>query len=215
MKRILLSFAAALAALSMAPAHAQSIYAGVGLPGLYTLGYQHQVNKSFGVRAQHSTGLKWSDDGNYEGVNARAEIKASMTGLFADWHPFEGGFRLSGGVSFNDVNANLAAFGSGTATINGNPVNMTGESYKMKVAFAKTTPYLGIGYGHNPAGKGLGFFMDFGLLFGKFKVTSEQTLVANGKATQADIDAQDQKVRDSVSGVNVLPTIQLGMSYRF
>lgn len=214
MKKILIAIASAAAFLA-APAQAQSIYAGVGLPGLYTLGYQHTLTKKFGVRVQHSTGLSYNYEGNAEGVDVNANLKASSTGIFADWHPFEGSFRVVGGVTQNDIRAQLNAKGTGNATINGNTVNMAGERYNTTVKLQETTPYLGIDYGHNPENKGLGFFVDFGFLFGKFDVKSETTLVANGKATQADIDAQDAKARDSVSSIGAIPTIQLGLSYRF
>lgn len=207
--------AATLLAAAACPAWAQSLYAGGGVLGLYNIGYAHNINNSFSLRAQYSGGLDHAGDDTIEGVRARASIKYSTTGFFADWHPFSGGFRVAGGVSFNDAKAQFGAYGSGTATINGKTVNMSGESYNVTLEFPKTTPYLGIGYGHKPSSKGIGFYVDFGVLVGKFKVRSETTLVGSQGITQADIDAQDAKMRDSVGEFNVLPVVHLGMSYRF
>ena len=195
--------------------HAQSIYGGVGVLGLYNIGYAHSLGSSFSVRAQYGGGLDKTADDTIEGVQARANIKYATTGLFADWHPFSGGFRVATGISFNDVKAQVNALGSGTATINGKTVNMSGETYNVALEYPKTTPYLGIGYGHNPSSRGLGFYVDFGVLVGKFKVRSETSLVGSQGITQADIDAQDAKMRDSVGEYSVLPVVHLGMSYRF
>lgn len=214
MNKIVSLFTLASVGLFAGSASAQAVYGGVGLPGIYNIGYAHSFSKSFGVRVQHASGLDYSKTGDYEGVPATANLKSTDTGLFADWYPFQGGFRIVGGVTQNDVKAQINAGGSGFATINGQSVNMTGERYNMAVKFSDTTPYLGIGYGHNQ-GEGWGFYFDFGVKFGKFEVKSDQTLVANGKVTQADIDAQDQKVRDSVSGIGVLPVLQIGVGYTF
>lgn len=215
MKNTLIACAVTASAFLATPLHAQSVYGGVGVLGLYNIGYAHNINSSFSIRAQYGGGLDKTADDTIEGVQARANVKYATAGLFADWHPFDGGFRVAGGVSFNDVKAQINALSNGNATINGNTVNMNGETYNVMLEYPKTTPYLGIGYGHKPSSKGLGFYVDFGVLIGKFKVKSETTLVTSGKATQADIDAQDAKIRDSVSGVNVLPVVHLGMSYRF
>ena len=215
MKRHILLCAATTLAVAVSPSYAQSLYVGGGMLGLYNVGYAHSLGPNFGLRAQYSDGLDHAGDDTIEGVRVRAHLKYSTTGLFADWHPFGGGFRVAGGVSFNDAKAQIGAYGSGTATINGKTVNMSGQTYNVALEYPKTTPYLGIGYGHNPASKGLGFYVDFGVLVGKFKVRSETSLVGSQGITQADIDAQDAKMRDSVGELSVLPVVHLGMSYRF
>lgn len=215
MKRHILFCAVTTLAATAAPCSAQAIYAGGGVLGLYNIGYAHSINSSFSLRAQYSGGLDHAGDDTIEGVRARASIQYSTAGFFADWHPFAGGFRVAGGVSWNDVKARFGAYGSGTATINGKTVNMSGESYNVALEYPKVTPYLGIGYGHKAESKGLGFYVDFGVLVGKFKARSETSLVGSQGITQADIDAQDAKMRDSLGEFNVLPVVHLGMSYRF
>jgi hypothetical protein len=215
MKRITLSLLSALALLAgNTVAHAQGVYAGLGLPGLYNVGYSHALSKSFGLRAQYSGGLDYDYTGDAEGVNVNANLKSTSVGVFADWYPFEGGFRVVGGLARNNIKAALKATG-GSGTVNGKSVTLTGEYYNMDAKFKETTPYLGIGYGHHMENKGLGFYFDFGFLIGRFDVTSETSLVTSGQVTQADIDAQNAKVRDSVSGLRALPVLHLGMAYRF
>jgi hypothetical protein len=210
---------AALAAISFG-IHAQDIYGGVGLPGLYTLGYAQPLGSSIGLRGEYASGLSVNKDGNQDGVNVTGNFKASRLGAFADWFPFGGGFRLVGGVTLNDIKAGFNSVG-GTATINGQTVSMVGETYKVAVKYPDTTAYLGIGYGHQKIGvKGLGFYADLGVTVGSFTADTTTSLVgkattSGGTITQTDVDAQNQKIRDSLSNLSVLPSASLGLLYRY
>ena len=195
---------------------AQDSYFGVGLPGLYTLGYAYSTSPSLGFRGEYAGGLSVNKDGNQEGVNVTGTLKASRFGAFADWFPLGGGFRLVGGLTMNDIKADFNGVGSGTSTINGKPVVMTGETFNVQVKFPSTTPYLGIGYGHQKSDvKGFGFYADLGVMVGTFTAETTTSLVSNGKATQADVDAQTQKIRDSLGSLSVLPSASLGLLYRY
>lgn len=197
-------------------AQAQDGYIGLGLPGLYTLGYSYPLSNTVGLRAEYTGGLSVNRDGNQDGVNYTGSIKASRVGAFADWFPLGGSFRLVGGLTFNDVKADFNAIGSGTATINGNTVNMSGETYNVRLKFPTTTPYLGIGFGHQKSDvKGWGFYGDLGVMIGTFNIDTTTSLVSSGKATQADVDAQSQKFRDALGGLSVLPSASVGLLYRY
>lgn len=195
---------------------AQDSYVGLGLPGLLTLGYAYPVNSSIGLRAEYAGGLSVNKDGNQDGVNVTGSFKASRLGAFADWFPLGGAFRLVGGLTFNDIKADLNGVGTGTSTINGTTVNMSGETYNVRVKFPDTTAYVGIGYGHQKSdAKGLGFYADLGVMIGSFTADTSTSLVASGKVTQADVDAQNQKIRDSLGSLSVLPSASLGLLYRY
>jgi hypothetical protein len=206
---------AALAAIGSA-VQAQDSYVGLGLPGLYTLGYAYPMSATWGLRADYAGGLNISKDGNQDGVNVTGNFKASRLGAFADWFPLGGGFRLVGGLTVNDIKADFNGVGSGTSTINGQTVAMTGETFNVQVKFPNTTPYFGIGYGHQKSdAKGFGFYADLGVMVGTFTADTTTSLVTSGKVTQADVDAQTQKIRDSLSGLSALPSASLGMLYRY
>ncbi len=197
---------------------ADEMYAGLGLPGFYTVGYSRALGKSWGVRAQYSGGMDFSSDPqDVEGVTATVRIKSSTAGVYADFFPFESsGFRLVGGIASNDTKVEMNAVGTGSASIgNADNVAMAGETYNVSVKFPGTAPYLGLGYGHHKGGKGFGFYADFGFLIGKPKVTSQTSLVSSRKVSQADVDAQDAKFSDSVSKIGAMPVLHLGMLYRF
>jgi len=215
-RHALLAALAALSFLGNGTLHAQSSYVGLGLPGLISLGYAYPLSSSIGLRGEYAGGLSVNKDGNQDGVNVTGAFKASRLGAFADWFPLGGSFRLVGGLTFNDIRADFNAVGSGNASINGNTVNMTGETYNVRLKFPDTTAYLGIGYGHQKnAAKGLGFYADLGLMVGSFSADSSTSLVTNGKASQADVDAQTQKMRDALGGLSALPSASLGLTYRY
>jgi hypothetical protein len=196
--------------------HAQDSYVGLGLPGLLTLGYAYPLSGSVGLRGEYAGGLSVNKDGNQDGLNFTGNFKASRAGAFADWFPLGGAFRLVGGLTFNDIRADFNGVGSGTSTINGTTVSMTGETYNVRVKFPDTTAYLGVGYGHQLGGsRGLGFYADVGVMLGTFTADSTTSLVATGKVSQADVDAQNQKIRDSLSSLGVLPSASVGLLYRY
>ncbi len=226
MKKHLLVLAA-LAAASGA-VHAQNVYGGLGLPGLVTLGYSEQMGSGWNIRGEYAGGLSIDKDGVQDGVTATGSLKAERAGVYADWYPFNGGFRMVGGVSFNDIKLNLNATSSPLtiSTINGKTVNMAGQVFNVNVNFPSVTPYIGIGYGHHfSTVKGLGFYADLGVLIGTFNTEVATSLLdptsgpkdINGNllVTKADIDAQTQTMRDSIGSYSVLPSFSLGLTYEF
>lgn len=199
-----------------ASVQAQDIYGGIGLPGLYTLGYAHPMGSSWGLRGEYAGGLSWTGSGTDNGISYDASLKASRAGLFADWFPFGGGFRLVGGLTANDMKLDLNSQGSGTATVNGKTVNMSGNYFNVRLKYPTATTYLGVGYGHQAAAsKGLGFYADVGVTLGSFSSEVDTNLVGQAGITQADVDAQKQEMNDSLAGLKYLPSVSLGLVYRY
>ena len=205
-------------------AQAQEVYAGLGFPGLYSLGYAHQFAPAFGVRAEYATGLSFNLDSNQEGVTSTGGFKASRFGAFADWFPFDGNFRLVGGITMNDIKGNISGVSTGTFTINQYKVELLNESFDVGIKFPDTTPYLGFGYGHQQSeNKGLGFFADVGVMLGSFTVYANTSLVGKrviaGQQVQflqqSDVDAETKKINDTLGFIGVFPSISLGLLYRF
>lgn len=218
MKKTLLALASlAVLGLAMNSAQAQEVYGGIGMPGLVMLGYSTPLAKDFGGRIELGTGLNYSLNGNRDGVEVNGKFKSDTAGAFVDWFPVaRSAFRFVGGVTVNNTKAELNAAGTGMAMVNGVHVNMAGETYNVNVKFADVTPYIGIGYGHAKTfTKGLGFYADVGLMLGDYTVTTNTSLVKNGKVSQADVDAQSMKLRDGFKSTNFMPSVSLGATYRF
>jgi len=189
---------ALLLAASAIPAMASDVYVGVGFPGLLGIGFARPLNASFGLRAEYSGGIKVSKDGNQEGVNV------------------VGSLRLVAGLTSNDIQAKLTSTGTGTAQINGKQVDMSGQRFDITVKYPSSTPYLGIGWGHQQSDtKGLGVYLDAGVMVGSFGISASTSLVGVQGITQADVDAQIAKISDATNKLSVLPSVSLGLVYRF
>lgn len=196
------------------PAQAAELYGGVGLAGA-TLGVAAPLRDTLVLRGEYAGGIKVSKDGREEGVTYQGELKLGRAGAFVDWFPFAGRFRLTGGVTANQIKASLHSQG-GEATINGKDVNLDGHYFNVEVRYPKTTPYLGLGWGHQhrPEG-GLGFWADIGVMVGKFKVKGETDIVGEFDVTQEDVDAELRKVRDAIGKLPVLPYVAVGLNWQF
>jgi hypothetical protein len=208
-------FAAALSA-GAASATAGEVYAGIGLPGAM-IGYAQPLSSSITVRADISTLGTYKDRRTEDGVAYEARIDAHRAGLFGDWF-VAGGFRLTGGVTFNDVGANLDGRGDGVTTWTVGDtafVASPDDRLNVKVEYPKVTPYIGIGYGHQAASTGWGFVFDLGASIGKAKVTETHSGPNMSLVPQADIDKEMAEVRDNVGKVKVIPQLSIGVNYRF
>jgi len=205
----------ALAGASMA-AQAGEVYGGIGLPGLM-LGYAHAYSPTLTARVDVATLGSRSGNRTEDGIAYAGKIEAHRAGVFGDWFPFQGGFRLTGGVTFNKVGLELGAQpGAGSITIGGQTVNglAAGDRFDVSIKFPSATPYLGLGYGHH-AGKGLGFHADLGVSIGRTKLTATASGPNLSSVTQPNIDAELAQLRDGVGNVRVLPQVSIGLNYRF
>jgi len=200
------------------PDPSQDVYVGLGALSIATIGYARPINSNFGLRAEYAFGPTLSRDMAVSGADASASIKANRGGLFADWYPFSGGLRLVGGVTFNDIRLDLSAKGTNGSTIDINGINtsLAGETFGASVTFPTTTPYFGIGYGHQESkSRGIGFYADVGFMVGSFNSAITTSVLGQNGITQADIDKESQSIRDKISNLNVLPSLSMGLVYRY
>jgi hypothetical protein len=203
-----------LALLAATPARAGEAYVSGGFPGLM-LGYSHSLTPQFGLRGDIGGLPTTTRNVNEEGIDYKAKGRAFRTGLFGDWYPLSGTFRVTTGLTFNDMKLDLAAEGSGNPiTIGSQTFTFTqGDRFDVRIKFPSTTPYFGVGWGHNAAERGFNFLFDIGASFGKAKVTA--TTNRNDVVTQQDIDNELQELRDGVGKLRFIPQITLGLGYRF
>lgn len=161
--------------------------------------------------------LPYGTDGVYtEGdasVQYQLDSAVQTASLLADWYPFPGAFRLSGGLMYNGFSADLAVeapdgFTAGNRNFNKEQVGtLTGRlDYGSKIG-----PYLGLGFG-NPvaAGKGLGFMFDLGAMYtGALQFNMEGTGMIEPTAEQ------DAVITEKLQGLRLWPVLSLGMTYQF
>lgn len=181
------------------------------------------INDSFGLRLTLNA-FSQDKSGTESNVNYDATADLRSGGLFADWYPFQGGFRVSTGLFLNKNEINLTGNPSGgTYDINGTTYqasdlgSLTGKlDYGQKVA-----PYLGLGWGHLGKKSGFSFMADVGVLF-----TGEPDVALNGTCNpslpvmtcdqlQADIAAEEAQLKGEMGDANIWPVISLGVGYTF
>ncbi len=218
MSKIRLASACALAfALPViaASAQAEEIYLGAGFPGVL-LGYAHPLGERFTVRADYATLGSRSANGERDGVDYQGHIKLGRAGLFGDVFVL-GGLRLTGGVTFNQHQLDLKFQGNGGEVTIGDAtvVATSSDTLSARAKYPTTTPYFGIGYGHQQSDPGLGFVFDLGASFGKPKVdtTISQSLLT--KVGQSNYDQQVDELHSDVDKVKVFPQLTIGLNYRF
>lgn len=206
----------ALAAGATGAAHAGEVYGGIGVPGVM-IGYAHPLSATTTVRADYASLGSRSETRSEEGINYNAKLKVNRLGVFADWFVTQSNFRLTGGLTSNQFKVDLSGGGSGsTITIGNTTYNLAaGDRFDVHIKFPSTTPYLGLGWGHQKADKGWGFNADVGASFGKAKVTTQLSGTLANTVSQADIDAETAQIREGVGKIRAVPQLSLGVSYRF
>ena len=193
---------------------AGEIYLGAGLPGVM-LGYAQPLSSNFTVRGDWATLGTRRKQSVEEGVNYDAELGFNRIGFFADWFYF-GGLRITGGLTFNNLTANFVAVGNGTPITIGNTPYTTNatDRFNVSIKYPKTTPYLGLGYGHQ-ASTGFGFTFDAGVSFGKATVSETHSGDNLSLVSQSDIDLEMAQLREGVAKIKYIPQVSLGLNYRF
>lgn len=186
---------------------AGTLYTQIGSNGV-GVGYAASVSDNWALRGQFNT-FKQSFSGDVgdfgAGSSLTIDLNLNSVQVVGDWYPMDGGFRLSGGVVFNNNKITMA----GTGNVNNKPATVNAE-IKMSDT---VSPYLGLGYSTKPKdAKGFGFNFDLGVMFQKPKVTMTAT---GAGVTQADIDAQLVKVQDAIDKLKTMPVVGLGISYSF
>lgn len=194
-------------------------YVKVGLPGI-VVGYAHSVNDQLGLRVDAGTTGNTQRDRTESGVPYRASAKYNRVGLFGDYRPFGGRFRLTAGLTVNDASMKLDSRFDGVTEVTINETTITpsaADYFRAHVKIPRLTPYFGIGWGHQPRETGFGFVADLGVSIGKPKVTVEQNLTDNYPSliSQEDVDTETRQLKDKVGKLRVLPHVALGLSYRY
>jgi hypothetical protein len=188
-----------------------TVYTQISTNGL-GIGYAASVAPDWALRGQFNS-YKQSFSGNVGDFGSATTITADLNfnsvPVLADWYPNQSGFRVSGGIVFNNNKITIAGTGATVGTVSGATVN--GE-IKMSDS---VSPYIGVGYATRPKdSKGFGFNCDFGAMFQNPSVTL--TATSGGvPVPQADIDAQKAKVQDAVNNLKTMPVIGIGFSYSF
>jgi hypothetical protein len=95
-------------------------------------------------------------------------------------------------------------------------VSLANEKFNVDFKCPNLSTYLGLGYGHHKSNQpGLGFYADLEVMFGTFSSVVTTNLVGRQTITQSDVDAETQKIRDSIANAKLLPYASAGGTYGF
>jgi|SRR6185295_16092670 len=189
-----------------------------------TIGLSRQLNARLGANAYNYSDRREASDIEYDG-----EAKLRTGTALLDWHPGGRGFRLTGGVVYNDTSIEGSSLppASGIYNIGGVPVPaaLVG-TLDAKADFDPVVPYAGLGWGNAvAANKRVGFFIDLGVIFqGKADVTLTPIIPANSpinttpgarEALDILLRREEQDLEDQAADYDLYPVVAIGLSYRF
>lgn len=209
---------------------AQVIHAeGVGLtakistlgPGVdLTMGLSEKASVRVGINAMNLD-LDFSDDDTENNGDSAKDINVEIDfmtfGALLDWHPWAGGFRVTGGLILNNNEVNMTADLNDTVDVNDVEYSVT--SLDGNISFNTLAPYLGIGWGNAVEDDGRwSFAFDFGVMF---QGAPEATLTATASdpalqdQLNADIQREIDTQEEDADMLSFWPVISFGVSYRF
>jgi len=158
-------------------------------------------------------------DGTESNIQYDLELDLRSVSAILDWHPFSGGFRLSGGVLLNNNEVNAVATPTGSYDIGGITYNAAQVgTLSGKIDFNSVAPYAGLGWG-NALGKDKrwGLVFDLGVVF---QGSPNVNLTANGTsagdpAFLARLAQEEQELKDELDEYDMYPVVSLGVTYKF
>jgi len=188
-----------------------------------TLGLGGDINMGLSDSISMRAGFdyfKYKTHINASSMNFNFNLKLKTAHAIADWYPFQGSFRASGGIFYNANRFSLIANpSSGNFTLNGTPYS-TGQiaSVNPVITFNKVAPYFGVGWGNPVAkGKGWGFTSDFGVLF-QGKPVVDLTIVCPSTcpgSLATDAEAERIKLQNDLKNFQWWPVATFGISYQW
>jgi len=206
------------AALASGPVMAQGlgVYGVLGTGGV-GVGVNLPLGPALGVRGEIAQ-LTESKTYTEDRITYKGDLDLKGNGVFLDFRPFAGTFRLVGGATFGGSSAALLAQAqNGTVTIDGQTFNAAGNALRADIKYPSTMPYVGIGWGHGRTdAPGWTLAADVGVSIGKPKVrlVGSGGLLAQPGAAAA-IAAEERKVQDDLNSARVLPVVKFSIGYQF
>lgn len=207
---------ALISAFSLSFAHADT---GVNLKA-GTLGVGVELSKSFSDEFSLGLGInsydyKTTDRASDIDYDFNFDLQSAV--LLANYHPFSGTFRFTGGVVYNKNELSLTGKPTGTNYV------INGQSYTAgqvgsltgQLKFNNSAPYLGFGWGNRPGGR-LGLSVDVGVLYqGSPKLFLNATGALSDPALASDLEQERRSAEEDLSDFEWYPVLSLGMYFRF
>jgi hypothetical protein len=147
---------------------------------------------------------------------------ASHSSLLMDYHPWQGNFRLTLGLTDNSLT--WSAKNNGAVSIGGNPIDQgVVDSVEAEVQFTDgMSLYIGLGWASGfDKVKGFSFNGDIGVFATSNFVVLFDANCIDGQVISAGCEAAKQDAKDELAElqadekISLLPLVGLGVSYKF
>lgn len=213
-------------ALGATPVFANNLAFTVGTDGA-SADWTMPVSQRLQTRL-HFSYLKIDVDQTSKDIDYKVAFDNVMLGALLDWHPFSGGFRLSGGLLAGDFGIDMNAKGQDEYEVGDN--TYVGDlKLDGSLDFNRVAPYVGFGWGAAVGETGLSFVADIGVLMigtPSLSLDAQGTVAKKDQPDitldvdadaefQQDLEKQRVKTEKDVKDFNLYPVINLGLSYAF
>jgi hypothetical protein len=189
-----------------------------------TLELNYPINDTFQVRGSISRGLNASETQVEDGITYKAKADGGINRIAVNYHPFQGNFFLSGGYAINNFNLDVSGNGTGSVTVGSDTFNNASLNLSGGIDWS-SAPTVSMGWGNSPA-QGWGVMAEFGVIFtgspdpslaatGTYDNGGGTVDVSNDPAFQNALTAEEDKLKNDLSGADFLPILQLQVNYRF
>ena len=207
------------------PAMADGVGLTIGFNGV-AIDYQKALSPKLNARFMLSD-MPLNRETDEEGINYEVKYDRTNIGVLLDYYPMAGTFHLTAGMHALDHNLELKAKSStGKYEIGDHVYTSNNLSLKGTVAFAKASPYLGLGWGNTIGHTGISGNLDLGVLYiGKPSVSYEASgTISNGSISinvaqyapfLQDLEKERASVENDLKDITVMPIIQFGITYQF
>jgi len=196
---------------------AQAIGIGVGAK-IGTLGIGLEVTKSLVPMVNIRGGLNFLDysfERTKSGNDYDFDLKLKSFSVLVDFHPIlTRGFRISGGVVFNNNKAEMTGLGGGTYSIGNRTYTAADVGILTGTAdFKSLAPYLGIGWGNATSGR-FGLSIDLGIAF---QGSPQIALVATGPINSnpifiQELEREERDLQDDTKEFKYYPVLSIGLN---
>ena len=189
-----------------------SVSAGVHVSTIgHGITFEKPLLYDFSVRVTTGS-LSVSEQSTYDSTSYTTTTRYSNVGVIADYRPYAGRYRISGGLVFGNDRIDNVARDVGALVRVGNglyPISGTG-TVNARVRFDRPSLYAGVGTGTGLV-RGLALEFDGGVLVrnGTATVVASGAL-ANDPAFRADLERLRGELRTRV----VVPVLSVGLVYR-
>jgi hypothetical protein len=176
------------------------------------------MSDSMNARFGFNSGSYYSASSKINGYDSNVLLQT--VNALVDWYPYQGSFRTTAGLFYNNNKASLKAIpGINGIVINGKSYPSTDvSSMESTMTFNAIAPYLGLGWG-NPVAKdkGWGMTTDIGVLF---QGTPTVDLVATCTGTScgtfpSDLAAEQARLQNEVKNFRFWPVVSIGITYQW